>query len=64
MVIGVVMRCIYSNGVTCFAGVPNFRTEYKPTEEELKELCNSNNFSECPRYKAVLDILKSRRPER
>ena len=53
------MRCNYFNGTHCFAIVPQNNNAYKPTDEEQKTLCESDKFNECPRYQAILDILKA-----
>ena len=39
------MLCVFSNGQFCYAAVPqNPKRDYKPTDEELKALCESSKF--------------------
>lgn len=54
------MKCIYFTGTKCLARPINVNLVYKPTTDEQKTLCNYNNFSDCPRYRAYLEYLKAK----
>jgi hypothetical protein len=53
------MRCLYLNEIVYFAFVPSFQVEYKTSDKEIKTYCLKMKFVECPRYEAILKILKS-----
>ena len=50
-----VMSCDYFDGKLCAAIAPESIKEYKPTAREVSKFCKTDNFRECPRYKAVLE---------
>ncbi|HMK95882.1 MAG TPA: hypothetical protein VK536_10855 [Candidatus Limnocylindrales bacterium] len=49
------MSCDYFDGKLCAAIAPESIKEYKPTAREVSKFCKTDNFRECPRYKAVLE---------
>jgi len=51
------MRCVYCSGDEC-AAAPKQDLYYKPSEEELKRFCESENFKNCPRLQAFQDHLR------
>jgi hypothetical protein len=53
------MLCIYLEGKYCEAkGTPD--NEFSPTADELKELCQNDDFYKCPRYKAYVEYLRAK----
>ena len=56
------MRCIYSDGKNCYANpfLSKPSLNYQPNEEEIKTLCNSIKFFDCPRFKAFIEVLQSK----
>lgn len=55
------MQCLFLQDKICLGGLPSrfpLLEKYAPSEEELKTLCKSDKFSECPRYKEIKEIIK------
>jgi len=53
------MQCIYLNNEDCHAQVMIILTRafYKPNASEKEKFCHTENFKDCPRFKAYQDYL-------
>ena len=62
------MPCVYLKNKICLRPVPTFTltlpptepARYKPTDEELKTLCQTDNFTNCPKFKQTKKILETK----
>ena len=51
------MECVFFTGTNCKGTRAH---EYTPSEEELKQYCQSDNFKNCPRYSPLMTLETSK----